>query len=77
LIVLLTLPLLGIFLGSLGMDIHWASKTGFYFTMVCAALPWVLASLWEYTCEEPQREQVDVLYPFVALINSLSGAISK
>ncbi len=38
LILLLSLPLLGIFLGAMGMDIHWTSKVSFYTTMVFAVV---------------------------------------
>jgi hypothetical protein len=38
LILLLSLPLLRIFLGALGLDIHWISNVSFYCTIVCAIL---------------------------------------
>jgi hypothetical protein len=38
LILLLFLPLIGIFLGMFGMDIHCTSKVSFYSTMVCSIL---------------------------------------
>jgi hypothetical protein len=38
LLVLIGLGLLGVLLGSMGMDIHWTSKAAFYVAMTCGIL---------------------------------------